>query len=108
MPENLSIHEERVRSFWDRDTKNNYESGGKEPFDRWMVMRVEHDLAAHPHRRLAGQSFADVDTYLAGPTRYPPTKVWGKRGSVLDFIPLHQLRRVLPCHTVFRLRLNPW
>ena len=65
MPDNQSTHEEKVRSFWDRDIKTIHESGVKEPFDRWMVVRAEQYLAAHPHRKLAVQTPADVDAYLA-------------------------------------------
>jgi len=44
-----------VRSFWDRYIKTIHESGGKEPFDRRMVVRAEQCFAAHPDRELVEQ-----------------------------------------------------
>jgi hypothetical protein len=55
MPENQSTQEEMVRSFWDRYIKTIHESGGKEPFDRRMVVRAEQCFAAHPDRELVEQ-----------------------------------------------------
>jgi hypothetical protein len=65
MAETPSTTEDKIRSFWDRYIQRLYESGVNSPFDRWMVVRAEHYLAAHPDRRLADQTPADVNTYLA-------------------------------------------
>ena len=82
MPNNPSSHEEKVRSFWDRYIKSVHESGVKEPFDRWMVVRAEHYLAAHPDRRLAEQTPADVDAYLADLGRNAGLKDWQFRQAI--------------------------
>ena len=48
MPNNPSTHEDKIRSFWDRYVKMVRDSGVKPPFDRWMVLRAEQYIAAHP------------------------------------------------------------
>ena len=82
MPNNPSTYEEKIRSFWDRYIKSVHESGVKEPYDRWMVVRAEHYLAAHPDRRLAEQTPANVDAYLADLGRHPGLKDWQFRQAV--------------------------
>jgi hypothetical protein len=67
MPDTPSIHEEKVRAFWARYAEKMLESGAKPPLDRWLVMRTEEYVAAHPGRKLADQSAAKVDAYLAVP-----------------------------------------
>lgn len=50
------------------------ESCAKPPFDRWLVLRAEAYVAAHPGRKLADQSAAEVDAYLAALGRKPEVK----------------------------------
>lgn len=82
MPNNPSTHEDKVRSFWDRYIQKVHESGVKAPFDRWMVMRAERYIAAHPDRRLAEQIPTDVDVYFADLGRKPNLKGWQFRQAV--------------------------
>ncbi|TCT22217.1 hypothetical protein [Thiobaca trueperi] len=82
MTQNPSTHEEKVRSFWDRYVQSLHESGIQPPFDRWMVIRAEHDIAAYPDRKLAEQSPEDVDAYLAVLGRKPGLKDWQFRQAV--------------------------
>ncbi len=79
MPETPSTHEEKVRAFWARYTEKVLESGAKPPFDRWLVIRAEEYVAAHPGRKLADQSAAEVDAYLAALGRKPEIKGWQVR-----------------------------
>jgi hypothetical protein len=74
MSETPSSQEERVRAFWARFAEKVRESGAKPPFDRWLVIRAEEYVAAHPGRRLAEQCPADVDAYLAELGRKPEMK----------------------------------
>ena len=74
MPDNPSSHDDKVRSFWDRYVGKLHESGIKPPFDRWTVRRAEEYIAAHPERRLAEQTPADVDAYPADLGRKPGFK----------------------------------
>jgi integron integrase len=82
MPHNPSTHVDKVRSFWDRYVQKLHESSVKPPFDRWMVVRAEQYIAAHPDRRLADQSPADVDAYLTELGRKPDLKDWQFRQAV--------------------------
>ena len=82
MAETPSTTEDKIRSFWDRYIQRLYESGVKSPFDRWMVVRAEHYLAAHPERRLADQTPADVNTYLADLGRKTGLKAWQFRQAI--------------------------
>ena len=82
MPNNPSTHADKVRSFWDRYVQKLNELGVKPPFDRWMVIRAEHYIAAHPDRRLAEQLPADVDAYLAELGRKSDLKGWQFRQAV--------------------------
>ncbi len=79
MPNTPSTHEEKVRAFWARYAEKVMESGAKPPFDRWLVMRAEEYVAAHPGRKLADQSAAEVDAYLAALGRRPEVKGWQVR-----------------------------
>ena len=72
-------HGEKVRAFWARYAEKVRESGAKAPFDRWLVVRTEEYVAAHPGRKLAEQSPADVDAYLAELGRKPGVKGWQVR-----------------------------
>jgi len=76
MPETPSTHEERVRAFWSRHAEKVLESGAKAPFDRWLVVRAAQYGAAHPGPKLAKQSPADVDAYLAALGRERGVKGW--------------------------------
>jgi hypothetical protein len=67
MPDTPSTQEEKVSAFWARYAEKVMESGAKPLFDRWLVMRTEEYVAAHPGRKLADQSAAKVDAYLAVP-----------------------------------------
>jgi integron integrase len=82
MANNPSTGEDKVRSFWDRYVQKVHESGVKEPFDRWMVRRAEQYIAAHPSRRLAEHTAADVDAYLTGLGRDAALKDWQFRQAV--------------------------
>ena len=82
MPNNPSTHEEKIRSFWDRYVKKLNDSGVKAPFDRWMVIRAEQYLAAHPGRRLVEQTPAEVNAYLAEQGRDAALKPWQFRQTV--------------------------
>ena len=64
MTPNPSTHQEKIRSFWDRYIKKIHDSSVKPPFDRWLAIRAEPSLAAHPDLRLVEQTPADVDAYL--------------------------------------------
>ncbi len=79
MSETPSTHEDRVRAFWARYVEKVRESGAKAPFDRWLVVRAEHYVEAHPGRKLAEQSPAEVDAYLAELGRKPEVKGWQVR-----------------------------
>ena len=74
MTEAPSKRDEKFRSFWDRYINKLYESGIKPPFDRWMVRRAEHYIAAHADRRLAEHTSVDVNAYLAELGRQPGLK----------------------------------
>ena len=74
MPDTPSTHEEKVRAFWARYAGKVFKSGAKPPFDRWLVLRAEAYVAAHPGRKLADQSAAEVDAYLAALGRKPEVK----------------------------------
>ncbi len=74
MPDTPSTHEKKVRTFWARYAEKELESGAKPPFDRWLVIRAEAYVAAHPGRKLADQSAAKVDAYLAAFGRKPEIK----------------------------------
>ena len=76
MAETPSTNEDKIRSFWDRYIQRLYESGVKSPFDRWMVVRAEQYIAAHPDRLLADQTPADVNAYLADLGRKTGLKAW--------------------------------
>ena len=82
MPVNPSTQEDKIRSFWHRYTEMIRNSGVKPPFDTWMVRRAEHYIVAHPDRRLADQTPAEVDAYLAEPARNPALKGWQLRQAV--------------------------
>ncbi len=82
MPNPQSTREEQVRLFWDHYIQKAHESGVKEPFDRWMVKRAEAYLAAHPDRKLAEQTPADVESYLANLGRKADLKGWQFRQAV--------------------------
>ena len=82
MPNNPSTHMDKVRSFWDRYVQKLHDLGIKPPFDRWMVVRAEQYIAAHRDRRLAEQSPAEVDAYLADLGRKPGLKGWQFRQAV--------------------------
>ena len=82
MPPNPSTQEEEIRSFWHRYTEMVRNSGIKTPFDTWMVRRAEHYIAAHPDHRLADQTPAEVDAYLADLARNPALKGWQFRQAV--------------------------
>ena len=55
------------------------ESVGKPPFYRWLVIRAEAYVAAHPGRQQADQSAAAVDAYLAALGRKPEVTGWQVR-----------------------------
>lgn len=55
MPSTPSNKEDKPRSFWDRYMQKLNKSGIKPPFDRWMVIRADQYLAAHPGLRLTEQ-----------------------------------------------------
>jgi hypothetical protein len=55
------------------------ESGVKPPFGRWLVIRAEACVAAHPGRQLVDQSPAEVDAYLAALGRKPEVTGWQVR-----------------------------
>lgn len=76
MAETPSTREVKIRSFWDWYINKLHESGIKPPFDRWMVVRAEQYIATHPDRRLADQTPADVNTYLADLGRKTGLKAW--------------------------------
>jgi len=82
MPPNPSSQADKIRSFWHRYTEMVRNSGIKAPFDAWMVRRAEHYIAAHPDRRLADQTPAEVDAYLAELGRNPALKGWQFRQAV--------------------------
>lgn len=79
MPDTPSTHEEKVRAFWARYAEKVLELGAKPPFGRWLVLRAEEYVAAHPGRKLADQSAAEVDAYLAALGRKPGVKGWQVR-----------------------------
>jgi integron integrase len=82
MPVNPSTQEDKIRSFWHRYTEMIRDSGVKAPFDTWMVRRAEHYIAAHPDRRPADQTPAEVDAYLAELARNPALEDWQFRQAV--------------------------
>jgi integron integrase len=82
MPNNPSTQEDKSHTFWDRYVTMVRESGVVEPFDRWMVVRAEQYIAAHPERWLAEQTPADIDAYLADLSRKPGLKGWQLRQAV--------------------------
>jgi hypothetical protein len=82
MAESPSITEDKIRSFWDRYIQKLHESGVKPPFDRWMVIRAEQYVAAHPDLRLAEQTPAAVDSYLADLGRQTGLNAWQFRQAV--------------------------
>ncbi len=82
MPVNPSTYQEKVQSFWNLYIEKLHESGVKPPFDRWTVRRAEQYIAAHPDRRLADQSPADVDAYLTELGRQAGLKDWQFRQAV--------------------------
>jgi hypothetical protein len=82
MNENLSSQGEKLRSFWDRYVKKLNESGVKPPFDRWMVIRAEQYIAAHPDRRAAEHKPADFDAYRTELARHSRLKPWPFRQAV--------------------------
>jgi antitoxin YefM len=82
MTEATSKRDEKIRSFWDRYINKLHESGIKPPFDRWMVLRAEHYIAAHADRRLTEQTSVDVNAYLAELGRKPGLKAWQFRQAV--------------------------
>ncbi len=79
MPDTPSTHEEKVRAFWARYTEKVLESGAKPPFDRWLVLRAEAYVTAHPGRKLADQAPAEVAAYLAALERRPEVTGWQVR-----------------------------
>jgi hypothetical protein len=79
MPDTPSTHEEKVRAFWARYAEKVLESVAKLPFDRWPVIRAEAYVATHPGRKLADQSAAEVDAYLAALGRKPGVTGWQVR-----------------------------
>jgi integron integrase len=79
MSETRSSQEEKVRAFWARFAEKVRESGAKPPFDRWLVVRAEQYVEAHPGRKLAKQSPEEVDAYLAELGRKPGVKGWQVR-----------------------------
>lgn len=78
MSENLSSRDEKIRSFWDRYVKKLYESGVKPPFDRWMVIRAEQYIAAHPGRRLAEHGMPTWVNWAAIPSSSPAVPPGGR------------------------------
>lgn len=85
MPPSPSTRDDTVRSFWDRYIKSLHESGVRPPFDRWHVLRAEHYIAAHPGRRLADHTPAEVDAYLTEMGRNGGLKGWQFR-QIVDAI----------------------
>lgn len=63
-----------VRAFWARYAEMVRESGAKAPFNRWLLVRVEEYVAAHPGPKLAKQSPANSDAYLPALGREPGVK----------------------------------
>jgi len=82
MPVNPSSQAEKIRSFWHRHTEMISDSGVKPPFDTWMVRRAEHYIVAQPDRRLADQTPAEVDAYLAELACNPALEDWQFRQAV--------------------------
>jgi hypothetical protein len=79
MPNIPSTHEEKCHDFWARYAEKVLELGAKPPFDRWLVLRAEEYVAAHPGRKLADQSAAEVVAYLAALGRKPEVTGWQVR-----------------------------
>ncbi len=72
----------RSNPFCDRYIKKVQETGVKPPFERWMAVRAEQHIAAHPDQRLAEQSPSQVGAYLAELGRDPKLEGWQLRQSV--------------------------
>lgn len=85
MSDDPSIHEEKIRSFWDRYVGSLHQSGIKPPFDRWFVLRAEQYIQACRDRKLADQTPADVDAYLTEAGRRGGLKDWQFR-QIVDAI----------------------
>jgi integron integrase len=66
MSNSPSTHTDRPRPFWDRYLEKLRESGVEPAFERWMLVCAQQYIAAHPDQRLAEQSPAAVEAYLAG------------------------------------------
>ncbi len=67
---------DKIEQFWDRFIDIVRNSGVKEPFDRWYVIRAEEYIAAHSGRRLQDHDRQDVDDWLAVLGRKNRLKSW--------------------------------